>query len=374
MTAPLVTMLFILRAAPAPQPSWPLWTHYAEHFIQEDGRDVDHDRDEMTISEGQSYAMVFALVANDQVRFDLLYQWSVEHLADGSLKENLPAWSWGREPDGTWGAKDSKSASDADMWMVYDLIQAGRLWKRADYTSAGESLLKLVANKEVSHVHGFFVLLPAQTGFEHGGTVVLNPSSTPLFLFHAAAQSRPAGPWTALAASLPSLLRMSSVAGFAADWLQVTSSGTICPIPSPDSSTAMATGSYDAIRDYLWSGITSPGTQGRDAVLKELSDMATYMRKHPAPPEFVTEDYPATAHAGPISYSGALIPFLQASQAPEAAALQQRRLNVAWSSRSGLYGEPPRYYDQNLSMFALGYMEHRYRIRNTGELEVSWQR
>jgi endoglucanase len=260
------------------------------------------------------------------------------------------------------------------MWMAYDLIQAGRLWKRADYTSVGESLLKLVANKEVSHVHGSFVLLPAQTGFEHGGTVVLNPSYMPLFLFHAAAQSQPSGPWTALAASLPSLLRMGSIAGFAADWLQVTPDGTICPIPAPDGSTAMATGSYDAIRVYLWSGITSPGTPGRDAVLRELSGMATYMRKHPTPPEFVTEDPPAATHAGPISYSAALIPFLQASQAPEAAALQQRRLNVTWSSRSGLYGEPPRYYDQNLSMFALGYMEHRYRIRNTGELEVSWQR
>jgi endo-1,4-beta-D-glucanase Y len=374
MTTLLVTMLFVLGARPAPQPSWPLWTHYAEHFIQEDGRVVDHDRGEMTTSEGQSYAMFFALVANDQVRFDLLYQWSVDHLADGSLKENLPAWSWGREPDGTWGTKDSNSASDADMWMAYDLIQAGRLWKRADYTSVGKSLLKLVANKEVSHVHGSFVLLPAQTGFEHGGTVVLNPSYMPLFLFHAAAQSQPSGPWTALAASLPSLLRMGSIAGFAADWLQVTPDGTICPIPAPDSSTAMATGSYDAIRVYLWSGITSPGTPGRDAVLKELSGMAAYMRRHPAPPEFVTEDDPVTTHPGPISYSAALIPFLQASQAPEAAALQQRRLNVAWSSRSGLYGEPPRYYDQNLSMFALGYMEHRYRIRNTGELEVSWQR
>jgi endo-1,4-beta-D-glucanase Y len=374
MTALLVTMLFVLGAGPAPQPSWPLWTHYAEHFIQEDGRVVDHDRDEMTTSEGQSYAMFFALVANDQVRFDLLYQWSVDHLADGSLKENLPAWSWGREPDGTWGTKDSNSASDADMWMAYDLIQAGRLWKRPKYTIAGEGLLKQVANKEVSHVHGSFVLLPAQTGFEHGGTVVLNPSYMPLFLFHAAAQSQPAGPWTALAASLPSLLRMGSIAGFAADWLQVTPDGTICPIPAPDGSTAIATGSYDAIRVYLWSGITSPGTPGRDAVLKELSGMAAYMREHPAPPELVTEDHPATTHAGPISYSAALIPFLQASRSPEAAALQQRRLNFAWSSRWGLYGEPPRYYDQNLSMFALGYMEHRYRIRDTGELEVPWQR
>jgi endoglucanase len=373
MKALFAAVLFISGVNPAPRPSWPLWTHYAEHFVQDDGRVVDHDRDELTTSEGQSYAMFFALVANDPVRFDLLYRWSVEHLADGSLKENLPAWSWGRGPDGTLGIKDSNSASDADMWIAYDLIQAGRLWRRPDYTNAGTGLLKLIATKEVSQVHGSFVLLPAKTGFEHSGTVVLNPSYMPLFLFHAAARSQPAGPWSALAGSLPGLLRMGSIDGFAADWLQVSSDGIIRPIPAPGSM-ASAMGSYDAIRVYLWSGITAPGTPGHDAVLNELSGMANYMKAHPLPPESVTAGQQVPSHTGPVSYSAALIPFLQASQAPQAASLQERRLNAAWSSRSGLYGEPPRYYDQNLSMFALGFIEHRYRIRNTGELEVSWQR
>jgi endoglucanase len=102
--------------------------------------------------------------------------------------------------------------------------------------------------------------------------------------------------------------------------------------------------------------------------------MAGYMRTHTDPPEFIRDGNPAIRSSGPISYSAALIPFLEASRAPEAAKQQERRLNVAWSSRSGLYGEPPRYYDQNLSMFAIGFVERRYRIRKTGELDVSWQR
>ncbi|WP_433975747.1 cellulose synthase complex periplasmic endoglucanase BcsZ [Tunturiibacter lichenicola] len=374
MIAVLAVISFVLGSGPATQSSWPLWTRYVEHFVQRDGRVVDHDRDEVTTSEGQSYAMFFALVANDPASFDLVYQWSASHLANGSVARNLPAWSWGRRPDGTWGVKDSNSASDADIWMAYDLIQAGRLWKRPDYTSAGEILLKLIASKEVFQVHGSPVLLPGQTGFERDGTVALNPSYMPLFLFQAAAQAQPSGPWSALAASLPWLLREGSIAGFASDWLELTPEGIIRPIPAPDSGSARATGSYDAIRVYLWSGITSSGTPGRAAVLKEISSMATYMRGHAIPPEVITEGRPTPTGTGPISYSAALIPFLQASQAPEAAAQQERRLNLAWSSQSGLYGDPPRYYDQNLSMFALGFMEHRYRIRDTGELEVSWQR
>jgi endo-1,4-beta-D-glucanase Y len=373
MTSLLAAVLFFFGHSSA-QPSWPLWEHYAETFVQEDGRVVDHDRDELTTSEGQSYAMFFALVANDPVRFDRMYLWTQDHLANGSLKENLPAWNWGRKPDGTWGIKDSNSASDADMWIAYDLIQGGRLWKRPDYRSAGEGLLRQIASREVVDVNGSPVLLPGRSGFEHNGTVVLNPSYMPLFLFDAAAQSQPAGPWLAMAASLPYLLHNSLIEGFAADWLEVTPHGTVRPIPALDGSSAMAIGSYDAIRVYLWSGMTSPGAPGRNAVLNELSGMAAYMRKHSAPPESVTDGRPISTVAGPISYSAALIPFLIASQAPEAAALQERRLNFSWSARTGLYGQPPRYYDQNLSMFTLGYSEHRYRIVNTGELEVSWQR
>jgi endo-1,4-beta-D-glucanase Y len=374
MKALLAAIVLASWSSSISQPSWPLWTHYAERFIQIDGRVVDYDRDELTTSEGQSYAMFFALVADDPIRFDLLYRWSIDHLASGNLAENLPAWSWGRQPDGTFGIRDRNSASDADMWIAYDLIQAGRLWRRPVYTAAGQSLLRLIAKEEVSRVQGSYVLLPARTGFEHEGTVIVNPSYMPLFLLHAAARTQPEGPWETLANSLPRLLHMGSIGGFAADWLEVFSDGTIRAIPPPDDNTATAVGSYDAIRIYLWSGITSPGTSGRDAVLKELSSMAAYMRNHPAPPEFVTELHSASMRAGPISYSAALIPFLLASQAPEAAALQQKRLNLAWSSRSGLYGESPRYYDQNLSMFALGFTEHRYRIRDTGELEVPWQR
>jgi endoglucanase len=373
MIAQVAALLFTVSPQHV-QSSWPLWTHYAERFVQVDGRVVDHDRDDLTTSEGQSYAMFFAIVANDQSRFDLLYRWTLEHLADGSLENHLPAWSWGHKDDGSWGIEDNNSASDADMWIAYDLIQAGRLWKRPDYTVAGQSLLTLIARREVVQVLGFPVLLPGHSGFEHGGAVFLNPSYMPLFLLHAADRAQPVGPWAALAASLPALLHSGSFAGFASDWITISPNGTIHPMPPPDSHTTVATGSYDAIRVYLWSGITDPGAPGRDAVLKELSGMTTYMRTHSDPPEFVHNGNPATGSSAPVSYSAALIPFLDASRAPAAAKQQERRLNVAWSPRTGLYGDPPRYYDQNLSMFALGFLEGRYRFRKAGELEVLWQK
>lgn len=374
MKALLAIIFILLGPKPASQASWPLWTHYAQHFVREDGRVVDPDRDDLTTSEGQSYAMFFALVANDRASFDRLYLWTVNNLADGSIDKNLPAWSWGRKENGSFGKADLNSASDADMWIAYDLIQAGRLWKHREYTIAGESLLKLIAAQEVSYDHSSPILLPGHSGFDHDGMLVVNASYMPLFLLQAAAQADPKGPWAAMATSLPSLVRASTIDGFATDWLRITPDGTMHPTPALDSDTEQATGSYDAIRVYLWAGITSPGTPGRDAILNDLSGMASYMKRRTLPPEFVTQGFPPTRGTGPISFSAALIPFLEAAQAPDAAAVQQRRVESAWSARSGLYGTPPRYYDQNLTMFALGHTEHRYRIRTNGDLEVSWQR
>jgi endoglucanase len=371
----LLAMLLLGVLPPPPaQPAWALWTRYQEHFIQEDGRVVDYDRDNLTTSEGQSYAMFFALVANDPSGFDQLYHWTVSALANGDLQNNLPAWSWGRRADGTLGIKDSNSASDADLWIAYDLLQAGRLWKRHDYTVAGDALLKQIASREVSHNHAFPVLLPAHDGFEHDNVIVTNASYMPLFLFEAAAKSQPHGPWKAMAASLPLLIQKTTVQGFATDWLKVESDGTISPAPALDSAESHAAGSYDAIRVYLWAGLTPAAISGSGTILKSLYGMASYMKSHPVPPEFASEGEPTVHGTGPVSFSAALVPFLEAVQEHDAARLQEKRLTSAWSARSGLYGSPPRYYDQNLAMFALGYTEHRYRIQSNGDLEVSWRR
>jgi endo-1,4-beta-D-glucanase Y len=369
-------VMLLLGALPPPptQTAWPLWTRYEEHFIQKDGRVVDYDRDNLTTSEGQSYAMFFALVADDPSGFDLLYRWTVSNLANGDLQNNLPAWSWGRRPDGTLGVKDPNSASDADLWIAYNLIQAGRLWKHHEYTVAGDAFLKQIASKEVSRNHAFPILLPAHGGFEHDDAVVTNASYMPLFLFEAAAKAQPQGPWRAMATSLPTLIQKATVQGFATDWVKVDSDGTISPTPALDSAESQAAGSYDAIRVYLWAGLTPAAISGRDTILKSLYGMASYMNSHSLPPEFANDGEPTVRGIGPVSFSAALIPFLEAVQEFDAARLQEKRLTSAWSARTGLYGNPPRYYDQNLAMFTLGYTEHRYHIQSNGDLEVSWRR
>ena len=96
-------------------------------FIDAQGRVFDPQGDQHTTSEGQAYAMFFALADNDRATFDRVLAWTQANLANNDLSTHLPAWLWGKDKDGQWKALDPNSASDADVWMAYTLIEAGRL-------------------------------------------------------------------------------------------------------------------------------------------------------------------------------------------------------------------------------------------------------
>src|SRR6185369_7343452 len=71
-----LSLLFVFVMAAGAQAAcgsdvWPsVWKNYADRFMDEQVRVIDHDADDRTTSEAQAYAMFFALVANDRSRFD----------------------------------------------------------------------------------------------------------------------------------------------------------------------------------------------------------------------------------------------------------------------------------------------------------------
>ena len=163
--------------------AWPVWDEFRNDAL-DNGRVVDKSDDrKVTTSEGQSYAMFFALVTNDQVTFDGLAAWTADNLSGGDLTKTLPAWLWGRGRGDKWGILDTNNATDSDMWIAWCFLEAGRLWKSEEYTKKGMAMLELL-KKEVRTVDNLgSVVLPGRVGFEDNGTVKLNPSYYPLFLF-----------------------------------------------------------------------------------------------------------------------------------------------------------------------------------------------
>jgi len=364
-------------AAGCRQSPWQLWNAYAARFIDAQGRVFDPEGDQHTTSEGQAYALFFALADNDRPAFDRVLTWTQNNLAAGDLSAHLPAWLWGKDKDGSWKVLDSNSASDADVWMAYTLLEAGRLWNSPAHTNLGRGMLALIAKNEVVDLPGFgTMLVPGPSGFQHGNNWTLNPSYLPLFVFERFAAVDPSGPWRQIAQNIPRLLAQSSRHGFAMDWVEYVPGDGFYPAADPPGAAAGAIsgGSYDAIRVYLWAGMADPDDPLRAPVLNAIPAMSAYLADHDAPPEKVSDQGIPEAQDGPVGFSAAVLPYLRAFPDASRAVARQMLCVSKQKAASGLFGKDLAYYDQNLALFGTGFLEARFRFGPEGELNVKWKR
>lgn len=378
--AALSVALLATTGCRAQQP-WPLLEHYEAHYLDNQGRVIDHSRGDLTTSEGEAYAMFFALVDNDRARFDKLLNWTEQNLAQGDLTTNLPAWSWGHAPDGSWHILDPNPASDADLWMAYTLCQAGRLWHADRYSKLGELMAQHIARQELVMVPVVgTTLLPGPTGFHPSPTSwYVNPSYMPPPLLAYFAHIQPQLPWDQALASLPQVVQTSG--GFAMDWMLADATAGMRPSASPAALVAlkpgeaapMPMGSFDAVRVYLWAGIADPATPHVRELLAALPGMAAYIQTHGMPPEQVGPEGQVFDPASPAGFSAAIIPYLHALHQQASQTTQQDRMTALLDPASGLYGSGGLYYDQNLALFEQGWAEGRYRFDSHGTLHLRWK-
>lgn len=374
----VVVPLFCL-ASGCKQGSWPLWNAYSTRFVNAQGRVFDPRGDQHTTSECQADAMFFAVVANDRARFDRIENWSRTNLAQGDLGSHLPARRWGKDQNGSWGLLDSNSSSDADVWMAYSLLEAGRLWNVPRYASAGRSLLALIAKKEVVNLPGFGVmLLPGASGYQHEQSWVLNPSHVPLFLFERLAVVDPAGPWREIAQNVPRLLEQSAQHGFAMDWVEYVPGDGFYPLSDerlskPGDEANGAAAGYDAMRVYLWAGMQDEDTPVRGRLVNAVYAMNGFLGTHDAPPQRVDDRGIPESQPGPVGFSAAVLPYLRAFPGRSPVSAQQMiRMSLMRDDATGLYGKEMNCEDQNLALFATGYVDGLYHFGPAGELRVGW--
>ncbi len=359
----LASAVGVTAAGDAAGSWWPEWDRFAARFIQADGRVIDLTFEGKSTSEGQSYALFFALVANDRARFDTLLGWTSNNLADGRLGQQLPGWLWGRHDDGSWAIKDRNAAADADLWLAYTLLEAGRLWQTPRYETLGRGLLALVRDREVADAGAAgLVLLPGPVGFTlPNGRFRINPSYLPGFMFKYFGAVDPKGPWTQIWQDYLRTAPEIYAAGVAPDLYVVSSRGVV----AQDTERAPA-GSYDAIRVYLWAGMS--GEQG-GGLVRLLTPFAEHIRELGMPPEKVN---PATGAAlkadySPIGFAGAVLPFLAALH--EDALLKAQLSRLATDAGRAKLGATTHYYDQVLILFGQGWLDEHYRFDDQGRVQ-----
>lgn len=346
----------------APPTGWPAWEGFKSAFVSEDGRVIDRSQEDLrTVSEGQSYALFFALVAQDKKAFDSILNWTENNLSAGDMGKQLPAWIWGKQGD-TWGVIDSNSASDADLWIAYALLEASRVWCKPAYADKARALGNLILSKESIDVNGLGLsILPGHTGFVlEGGAIKLNPSYLPPFMMARFADAWADDPrWAQVYLASQQLLLQTGATGSYPDWVLYNNG----QMSLPDDEQR---GDYDAIRTYMWIGMSHNGDPTTNALLKQLSPTVGVLIKRQYMPEwFEPLGNNIAPEAGPAGFQVAMAPFLQAAGLPDQARkFNAKSLKVANKESWLSYG----YYNGALSLFGQGYMDKLYQFNATGEL------
>ena len=364
-TAVMMPAPAFAAARQAACPAWSAWEGFKARFVDRSGRVIDPSTpNRHSTSEGQSYALFYALVANDRESFDRVLQWTINNLAGGDLTARLPAWQWGRREDGSWQVIDENAASDSDLWIAYALAEAGRLWQVPRYQAIARLLAERILREETAQIQGFGrTLLPGPVGFQLRPDVYrLNPSYVPIQLMRRFASLYPQPEWKQLLATSIDTIVRSSPRGYAPDWVLFSANSGFTFDPETN-----GVGSYNAIRVYLWAGMLAPSDPVRPMLLRTLAPAARYVVQNGTPPLEVDTRTGVVSGAGPAGFSSAMLPFLAASRQQDAYNQQQLRINaLAPLERSD------NYYDQVLTLFALGWVEGRYHFARNGALRTKW--
>ena len=341
---------------------WRQWQEFKRFYLSEDGRVIDASTPQAsTVSEGQAYAMLFALIANDPAAFAKILRWTRENMAGGSLERSLPAWKWGRADDGKWSVLDRNSAADADLWMAYALAEGARLWHNAGYAQLAHAMSEIILREEVSLIPGLgSTLLPGPKGFVVHQTWRLNASYAPIEVLRALERSSDERQWAAVLESSQRVITASAPRGFAADWILYRESGGF----SADATTA-GVGSYNAIRVYLWAGMLAEGDPQAASLAHQLEPMAAAAAQRPPPESIDTNTLEARGEAPP-GFLAALLPLLVHFKFTDAVQAYRQRIE-AESLKDNQH-----YYSDALTLFGLGWLEGRFHFDRHGDLHVPW--
>ena len=337
---------------------WPLWQQFKSNFITSNGRVIDpYQNKNVTTSEGQSYAMFFALVNNDKDTFDKLLTWTEQYLAPKGFAKQLPAWLYGRK-NRRLQILDANSASDSDVWIVYSLLQAEKLWGDTHYRTLAQQLAKGIIKRETyQHKTLGLVLLPGPEGFVEQSTVRLNPSYLPLQILEVLANSNLGNQWKEILLSSFHILMISGKSGIYPDWITVNSEGLIL---------TRETAGYEAIRTYLWNATLHEQSHFAPKLNVSLVKAGYYFDKVGFVPEKINPELLTYIGHGNIGHTVSILPLAQKlSLSKLSDHLQNKVSQHDFSSNQS-------YYSHALALFSLGFIDGRYHFSKHGDLIVDW--
>ncbi|WP_406664918.1 glycosyl hydrolase family 8 [Gallaecimonas sp. GXIMD1310] len=227
------------------------WPQYRSQFIRDGGRVVDTANGNISHSEGQGYGMLLAVANDDRNSFDLLWQWTRQHLG----RHDVALFAWRYDPNAKPHITDNNNAADGDLLIAWALLKAGLHWQDSNYLRLSKRIRDTIRDKMVRVWAGQQVLLPGLAGFTGNDFVDINLSYWVMPALKDFADADGPGSWQPLLASGQALLAASQFGShkLPTDWVRLYQNGRVTPAPkwSPRFG-------YDAVRIplyYCWADL-----------------------------------------------------------------------------------------------------------------------
>jgi endo-1,4-beta-D-glucanase Y len=375
------------------------WHSYRRHFIKPDGQVVVPEQGGGTISEAQAYALLRAVLANDEPTFGRVYTWTYQNLSRVRAHgDSLLAWRWGRLSDGSFGVLDANSAADADLDYALALILAARKGWTApssvpDFRQEARRVQADILAQEVVALPGGELLLTPGNWHEPAPPYLLNPSYFSPAAYRLFAQAGPGKKQSAVGVpiqdspSSPSPMRgegrgnsnpeavwgrlhqftykvlaqlnqglgSQTGVGLFPDWCQVDADGRFAPAPGHDTDFG-----WEAVRltfrlalDGLWFGEPQAARLLQDKLLPFFK--RTWQAQGRLAAIYRYDGAPAVAYESPVLYAGVLAGALAAGDRDFARQMAAKILSFYHEDGPQAYFEArDNYYANNWAWLGLG--------------------
>lgn len=335
------------------------WEKYKGNFMTPDGRVLDHSLNDISTSEGQSYALLRSVWIDDKETFDTVWKWTRDTM--GRPNDALFGWKWGEKSPNEYGFLANggeNSASDADTDIALALIFAGNRWGDNAYTEEAKKILQDLWEIETADTPSGRYMI-AGNWAQNKDELIVNPSYFAPYAWRIFAKVDTKHDWNSLIGPAYALLEKVGKepldtgvgVGLPPDWVKIKRSDTsLSPTNLPNLKTEY---SYDAVRtpwrialDFQWN---------KDERAKNY--LTNSYRK-------LSEEYETTGMLGgtyshdgkrlsgenPVMYATALGYFMTTN--PELAKkIYEEKIIKLYSNDTNTFNEENGYYEQNWLWF-----------------------
>jgi endo-1,4-beta-D-glucanase Y len=356
------------------------WATYKARFIR-DGRVEDPGRGGDTTSEGQSYALLRAVYADDRAAFDEVWAWTRANLQqpDGTL-----AWLYGVRDGGEPRVLDAGGAADADQDTALALLLASRRWSEPAYAEAARALLAGIWDHQTAVAGGQRVLVAGDWARgDDGEPPVVNPSYFAPYAYRIFAEADPGRPWMELVDSSYLLLERLAAGegararpGLLPTWVAVDpATGALSPAEGHEGAGEFG---YDGLRapwrltlDWLWNH-----DERALAAMKGFSFLReTLEREGALDAVYALDGTPLAGHESLAMYAGVAPALLFGGGETIAFQTFEQKLAGAYvdDGRAAYWGDPNNYYDQNWAWLSTALIDGAMGNLWEGEERLDWR-